>query len=514
MNKSLAAKTAGAEGSKAVMAGAKALPKTAGESRSESNLKTKILPAPTDPIPPSAPAPSKYFMAYQVKWLIDESRIKIWEKSRRIGATYVQSYEDVRDIVSKKEYTKGRPVRKVFFTSADESAAREYIDYCAQWAQLFNMAAQPLGEVILDSEHDIKALCIEFKNGGKIYALTSNPKRFRSKGGKVVIDEFAWHEDQSAMWKAAKPTAMWGYPIRILSTHHGKQCLFYQFTADTRAGKTGWSLHTVTIFDAVADGLVDKILGHETTQAERDAWIDQEHRDCRSEDVWQEEYCCNAQDSATAFIPYEIIAAAEASGLLMSMEELANLTEGDLYLGWDIARKKDMSVVWIIQKLGDVRYTRHIKCFEKTKFRIQVDFLNKCMELKRMRRGCLDQTGMGLPITEAAQEKWGTYRVEGVTMTNATKEAIASDAKNALEDVRARIPSDETVRESFHSIKKIVTAAGNNRYDADSTEETGHADHWWAFCLCEHAAKKAGGPVRVGSAKIAGSKSQILVGYD
>jgi len=41
----------------------------------------------------------KYFLPYQIDWLNDNSQIKVWEKSRRIGATYVQAYEDVRDVV-------------------------------------------------------------------------------------------------------------------------------------------------------------------------------------------------------------------------------------------------------------------------------------------------------------------------------------------------------------------------------------------------------------------------------
>lgn len=86
----------------------------------------------------------------------DKSKVKIWEKSRRIGATYVQSYEDVRDCVYKT-------VPAVWFSSADESAAREYIDYCKQWATLFNIAAKDLGEQILDSDKDIKAYVIAFQ---------------------------------------------------------------------------------------------------------------------------------------------------------------------------------------------------------------------------------------------------------------------------------------------------------------------------------------------------------------
>ena len=59
---------------------------------------------------------TSFFLPYQVRWLNDKSKVKIWEKSRRIGATYVQSYEDVRDCVK-------RTVPAVWFSSADESAA-------------------------------------------------------------------------------------------------------------------------------------------------------------------------------------------------------------------------------------------------------------------------------------------------------------------------------------------------------------------------------------------------------
>lgn len=117
---------------------------------------------------------NNYFLPYQLRWLNDNSKVKIWEKSRRIGATYVQSYEDVRDCINRK-------VPAVWFSSADESAAKEYIDYCEQWVKIFHMSAKRLGEVVIDSEKDIKALVIEFKNGTKIHALSSNPMVLKMK---------------------------------------------------------------------------------------------------------------------------------------------------------------------------------------------------------------------------------------------------------------------------------------------------------------------------------------------
>ncbi|GIV45761.1 MAG: hypothetical protein KatS3mg036_0579 [Ignavibacterium sp.] len=117
----------------------------------------------------------KYFLDYQIDWLNDNSQIKIWEKSRRIGATYVQAYEDVRDVVLGN-------VPAVWFSSADESAAKEYILYCAQWAKLFDKGARDLGEQVLESDKSIKTFTIEFTNGKRINALSSNPKAFRFKG--------------------------------------------------------------------------------------------------------------------------------------------------------------------------------------------------------------------------------------------------------------------------------------------------------------------------------------------
>ena len=65
----------------------------------------------------------KIFLPYQVKWLRDKSQIKIWRKSRRIGATYVQAFEDVIDALTLKFRGK---VCDVWFSSADITAAKEY----------------------------------------------------------------------------------------------------------------------------------------------------------------------------------------------------------------------------------------------------------------------------------------------------------------------------------------------------------------------------------------------------
>ena len=71
----------------------------------------------------------------------DPSRLKIWEKAQRSGATDEQA--DVHDCVKEGGCD-------VWFTSADQASAKEYIRSCADWARVLNAVAKDMGEVALD----------------------------------------------------------------------------------------------------------------------------------------------------------------------------------------------------------------------------------------------------------------------------------------------------------------------------------------------------------------------------
>jgi len=419
---------------------------------------------------------NEFFLPYQLRWLKDKSKIKIWEKSRRIGATYVQSFEDVKDCVYNK-------VPAVWFSSADESAAREYIAYCEKWTKMFDMAAKSLGQVVIDSDKDIKAHVIEFANGTKIHALSSNPKGFRSKGGKVVIDEFAHHNNPDDLWAAARPCITWGFPLRILSTHNGQSCRFYKFIDQIKQKKLKWSLHTTSIQLAVEEGIADKILDKKTTSEEKDEWLEEQRQNCFDEYTWLQEYCCQAVDEASAFLPYDLIASCELNELYKELSEL----EGDLFIGMDIGRRHDLSVIWVLERLGNVKYTRMVKVMEKTPFYIQEEVLYNILNLKNARRCCIDENSMGMPLAEAAQRKFGQYKVEAVKFTNPSKEAMAYNLRINFENKTVYIPSEHDIREDLHSVRRATTSAGNIRFDVEKSDTAGHADRFWALALALNA---------------------------
>ena len=449
-------------------------------------------------------AEKKYFLPYQERWLKDQSKLKIWEKSRRIGATYVQAYEDVRDAATDKGMD-------VWFSSADLSAAKEYIGYCGQWAKLLNIAAKDLGEVVLNDDKDIKALVIEFANGKRIHGLSSNPRAFRSKGGKVILDEFAFHDDADALWKAAFPATTWGYPMRILSTYNGKGNLYYRKVSEAKAKEDSrWSLHTTPITLAVAEGLADKISGRKLTQQERDRFIDGLRRGSDDEATFQQEYMCVPIDTASAWLTWNLIESCES--------EAAGLPElyegGPCYVGMDIARRRDLTVIWVAEKdKAKVLHAREVVQLKGASFAYQKSEFRRIMERYKVVRACIDQTGMGEAVVEDLKARFGRHKVEGVLFTGPVKLDLANAIKTVFEDRLCRVPDDPDLRNSHHAVKRILTTAGNPRFDADRSE-VGHADAFWAHALAIHAAGSGAKATCYGYQGIPNEVDQMLAGFN
>jgi len=349
-----------------------------------------------------------HFLPYQNAWLRDTNRRKIWEKSRRIGATYVQSYEDVKSCQS-------QPGLSVWFSSADESAAKEYILYCEMWARVYE----------------------------KFVGLSSNPRQFRSKGGKAVLDEFDWHEDQQAMWSAAKPCISWGYDARILSTYRSKGGLYAQFINDARRDvehglEPVFSVHTTTIYDAVEQGLVDKIFRRKTTEEERIAWIEEERRSCGDESIFLQEYCCQPADDEESFMPWKLIRPCEHPDAGKPEEASP---KGVFYVGNDIARRYNATIFWVTEKIGDVEWLRERVALIDASFQEQDDEMDRIEAQYKPVRYVMDQGGMGEKPVEDAKMRYGAHRVEGVLFTNRIKQDLGFEFKAKFEKKLFRIPS-------------------------------------------------------------------------
>lgn len=415
-------------------------------------------------------APVKLY-PYQEAWVKDRARYKIRLKSRQIGASFDSSLEAVLDCLANRTTW--------LFLSRGERQSRELMEKAGMHAKAAGSAIKEIEGRYKQDKNDIKLLEHKYPNGSKIIGLPSNPDTARGFSANILLDEFAFHKDSRKIWTALYPSVTRGYKVRVLSTPNGKNNKFYELWS----GDNQYSKHKTDIYEAVAQGLP--------------ANIEELRENCDSDDAWQQEYCCQFLDEATAYITYDLITSCESDKISTALpDNLGGL--GELYGGMDVGRKRDLTVIWLVEKLGDVFYTRLIKCMEKTPFRTQQDYLELLFSsLPTLRRFCIDSTGLGMQLAEEMQTKY-LSRVEPVTFTSAVKEDMAVTLRRRFEDTQVRIPIDRVIREDIHSIKKYTTSAGNIRFDAERSEGS-HADRFWALALALHAGSTSGPPAYVGS---------------
>ena len=443
-----------------------------------------------------------YFLRYQRDWLVDSGRLKLCQKSRQVGLSYADSYDSVRKAAV-------RPGgRDVWVMSRDEVQAKQYIRYCRRWANILHYAAADHAQrvFVLPNGRSATVQVLTFASGASVYALSSNPDAIVGKSGHVKLDEFALHKDQRTLYAVAKPVIQWGGTLSLISTHRGAGTVFNEIIMEIRerGNPMGWSLHTIPIQKAVEQGLVEKIdaanraagspglpAGPTGVQDRREQWLAQQRAECIDEEQWLQEYCCVPADESAAFISYELInACTEAELRLLTvaglLEAAARAPQSAFYLGVDVARKKDLCVLDVGEKVGDVVWDRLRLQLLNRPFRELEEDLYRLLRLPQLKRACVDATGLGLQLAERARERFG-WKVEPITFTAASKEELANGLKIDLEQRHVRLADDEPLRADLRGIRKEVTLSGNSRFAGES--EGSHCDRFWAKALRQQAAR-------------------------
>jgi len=445
--------------------------------------RAKVVPADRDAI----------FLPFQTKWIKDESRLKLMEKSRQIGISWSTAYgADERAAAQGARFDE-------WVSSRDDIQARLFIEDCKLWAGVMNLAAKDLGEVVIDAKDKLTAYVLQFASGRRIHSMSSNPDAQAGKRGSRVLDEFALHADQRKLWAIAYPGITWGGSMEVISTHRGSYSFFNGLIREARekGNPKRISLHRVTLQDALDQGFLYKLQQALPADAEQQAmdeamYFDFVKNGAADAESFDQEYMCIPADDDAKFLEYGLITACEYAGGTDWQRDLQGPFIGRLFCGVDIGRKKDLTVLWVVEKLGDVFYTRHVETMQNLRKSAQEAILYPWFAL--CDRVCLDYSGLGIGWGDDAQDKFGEYRVECVTFTGQMKEALAYPVRGAMEDRAVRIPDDPLIRSDLRKVQKVVTAAGNIRFVAESTPD-GHADRFWALALALHAGSGESGPV-------------------
>ena len=446
--------------------------------------------------------PKTLLLPYQKRWVEDRSRLKLAVKARQIGWSWASAYS----IVRRKALASAR--LDAWITSRDELQAKLFVDDCKAFANLLQIGAEDLGERVLrDPEGKAgSAFVLRMANGSDVYSLSSNPNAQAGKRGDRVIDEAALHADLRFLYSIAYPGITWGGQLEIFSTPRGETHYFQSLVKDVElnGNPKNFSFHKVTLQDALDEGFLAKLQAKlpdddERQEMDEAAYFDFIREGCADEETFLQEYMCVPSSDSDTFIGYDLIDACRVRGtgttgpaksernapwvkVWRSADPIGN---GDLYLGMDVGRKKDLAVIWLAEDVADILVTREVKAMHKQRFAVQEAALDEYVGMKNFRRGCIDASGMGMQLGERARERHG-YRIEPVTFSGPVKEQMAGAVRAGMEDAKFRIPDEQFVVADFRKIRKTVTAAGNVRFEGERDED-GHSDRFWGAALCREA---------------------------
>ena len=436
------------------------------------------------------------FRAYQEPVFVDRSSgIKVLFWSRQIGKSFTMACWIVDRMLT-------RPGRLITVLSNSR-------DNGAELNQKIREICEKLGEVIEqdDLSVDLKYENMTFESRIKVAGsvsrvkiLAANPRTARGFSGDLILDEFAFHENGAKIWEAAEPilSSNPDYLCLIASTPNGTHNMFYEMVTSGL-----YPVCKVRRSDAHAQGLkIYHPITREPISPEqaRELAIDKRAYDQNYELIWA--------DEASALLTHELVADAEDAdtGVICeqewSPEALRRLLAipRNLYVGVDVGRHRDITVISCLEKIGSMYYARAILRLEGMRLPAQQRRLMVALRAPAFRACRIDMTGIGLGLCEYTQEQMGRTRVQGINFSSSAPmnprlkasgrkgetvrvtEAMATELLQVYEDKCMRHPHDMRLREDLRKPERIVTAQGRVSIAASRTKGD-HADHFWSFAL-------------------------------
>lgn len=357
------------------------------------------------------------------------------------------------------------------FISIGDREASEVLEK----AKLHREVLVELGSQMATVRRRDNATQLDFQSGGRIIALPATGGR--SFSGNIFLDEHAYQEHEAKVWDAALAVTMHGFNARVASTPNGVGNGFHNLwkTADA----LGWVRHEIPLQRALDDGMTVNIA---------DCWK-MAKGDPR---LFDQLFNCKFLDGELQYIPSILIDECSTDDLQTS--------EGAYFAGLDIGKTVDRTVLTVLRKTGGLFVTQWIESSRRTDSDELEAMVERAFKRFEPRRLCLDSTGLGAFPAQRMRKKYGASKVEPVDFTLQVKEDLATALYTTFAEHKIRIPKtrldgcgrDEpaALREDIAALRRIITPAGNVRYDAPHTDE-GHADRAWSLALALHAGLRA-----------------------
>ncbi len=166
---------------------------------------------------------------------------------------------------------------------------------------------------------------------------------------------------------------------------------------------------------------------------------------------------------------------------------LKESVKGRLLAGFDVGRKRDESVLFVMDKVDGTMEARMLVRLRDVDFTSQENILKATMQ-NGITRLAIDATGIGLPLAEKLEQAYGSIVIP-VHFTSQIKSKMVNKARMMLLDRKLRLPLERSIIAQLGSIEQKVTESGNIIFTVASSPDH-HADIAWAILLCCHASRQ------------------------
>jgi phage FluMu gp28-like protein len=227
-------------------------------------------------------------------------------------------------------------------------------------------------------------------------------------------------------------------------------------------------------------------------------------------DQFETEFELKEIDDDTALLPMALILRTTPTGEdaiepAFSLHDVAQRTRGkNLYGGMDVGRIKDAGELTIFVEEDDGRlYEIYTRTFIDTPFDIQEEHCHEALMLPNLMRFVIDATGMGQPMGESLEKRWG-HRAMPLKFSGPQVSSLATMQKMYMEKDKVVYLWDQDRNAQMHAVKKHISHSGHRvSFGAPrgkgGTGRRHHGDVFWsrAMGIWGHADLKSYGKPRV-----------------
>lgn len=420
---------------------------------------------------------------YQVKFLLDRSRLMVVVKSRQIGMSEAAAALAVKEAMD-------QPGRAIWLLSVNLASAKEVLRKCKVWATALSACDPAIPKVVQESTESM-----EFSNGARIMVLPCTAKAVRGKTGTVIIDEAAHVQNDRSIWTAIAPVIASNKSLRmiLISTPFGARGVFYDaYHGHLDSPSMKWSKHFIDVDHAVADGFPRDVL---------------DLRGSYTADGWAQEFKCSFVSQQGKYYPVGLITACHEAELPDDVERVV----AKRALSIDCASKSDSAVSTVVDFDGDDTYRIHSPIVLSSKenprnYAQQFDLIKRIVDADRESYDYIvvDANGVGAGLASFLKAEYGSCVIELIP-TAPWKAKNIPALKVDMESKKVEIQPDPTLTLAFNSVRERRTAANTVVFDAPR-DEHGHADGFSA-ALMGYAVLKVWPSEKVSPVRVASSRA-------